>query len=295
MPTISRELQAALQNEVIVTYQKRNRSSQKATANQLAIYFSSRHTPRLSEATIHRFFNVDAPTTPGSHTLDTIAQYAGFRDLADFAHYFEEQNDMLLRGNRLERLGQSYGLMQRFRNETSEVLASSLRTAAQAVGTPNGQNDWIQAWVDLAHLPGYFGKLLESYSEANQSPEAQVFAGGLRYLKSLLTLNHPERTRQAHALQSLDPRLSTPPFVLGRWAFARLMERAFEDSSVLTDAEFDLLRERAPVPVAAVGAASRPAAYNYFPAGYHFLVAEALYLSQQWVALAAWLLKPKLR
>lgn len=291
MVPLSLELHVALQEEVKATYRKKNPGLLKVTPNQVALYFDIRHTPRLAEATIHRFFNCAAPTQPGSNTLKILAQYAGFDDLADFVRHFEEQNEMLLRGGRPERLGQAYGLMQRLRGETGAALASSLRAAATSVRTPSGQDDWVQAWVDLAHLPGYFGQLLEIYSEANRSSEAQIFAAGLRYLRGLLTEDLTERDSQAQLLQSLHPRLSAPPFVLGRWAFVRLMERSFEDSSLLSEAELAVLREQAPVPAIAVAASTRPAAYNYFPAGYHFLVAEALYLSQQWPALASWLVE----
>ena len=289
MPLLPLDLHTALQEEVKAAHRRQNPNPPDTTANRVAMHFATQHRPRLSEATVHRFFNCAAPTQPSANTLNVLARYAGFADLADFARHFEEQNAMHLHGERSQRLGRAYGLMQRLRGETGPVLAASLRAAADTIRTPAGQDDWVQAWVDLAHLPGYYGQLLDVYGVAVQSTEAQLFAGGLRYLKALLTDDPTECEAQARLLVALDPRASTPAFTRGRWAFARLMQRFADDPDDLSGAELDALRAQAPVPAVAAGAAARPAAYNYFPAGYHFLVAEALFLGRQWPALAAWL------
>ena len=253
MVPLSPELHVALQDEVKAAYQKQHPGSLQPTANQVAVYFNVRHKPPLAEATVHRFFNCASPTQPGTNTLNVLAKYAGFDDYADYARHFEEQHAVHLRGSRPQRLGQSYGLMQRLRGETGTVLAASLRAVASAVCTPAGQDDWVQAWVDLAHLPGYYGQLLDVYAAAVRSTEAQLFAGGLRYLKALLTENQAECQTQAQLLGALDPRASAPAFALGRWAFARLMQRFADAPGELSAAELNALRAQAPVLALAAG------------------------------------------
>lgn len=283
MPSLHPLHQDILRQAIRERYQREHPDPKDVSATQIARYFATRPGTRLGQATVHRFFSDYAPRD--LNTLNVLADYAGHQDITVFQRYCYECDNWSLRSHRDEALPQAYELMLRLRATTGSARAVGSQAAAVLVQQPAGRDHWMQAWVDLAYLTDYYGELLPAYRAGRVGPEGEIFAAGLLYLRALLTNERAERERRATELAGIEPRPSLPAFALGRWEFARLME---QPNRPLPAAELAVLRAKAQQAVVPPAGTTRPAAYNYFPLGYRFLVAEALFLRREWVTLAEW-------
>ena len=260
---------------------------------------------RLSPSTLRRFFGlVEKDGGYHLHTLDTLARYAGYASFEAFggavaglataaAPATGSPTDIpeLLAMAQLgqhERLLLGYFLGRVTRPPTPDGSAAPL--ALRLAAHPAGQEFFVESFVDLAHLNGAYGEVVVEYLRHKRTPEAQVFGQALLFLGEFLAEDEAAwRTRLRH-LCALSVPAATHAFPRGRRAFAEIVA-AWHDApdqplpgpllARLRQEATALPRHAAPVP-------PLPAFYNRFPAGYHFFVAEALFLTSQFEALLDW-------
>ena len=261
---------------------------------------------RLSPSTLRRFFGlVDKEGGYHLHTLDTLARYAGHADFADFGQAVanlaatKAATDVaptdipeLLAMQRLaypERLLLGYFLGRVTRPATPDgpVAPLALRLAAH----PAGQEFFVESFVDLAYLNGAYGEVLAEYLRHKQTPEAQLFGHSMLFLGEFLAENEPAWRARLQLLRALPVPAEVHAFPRGRRAFAEMMA-AWHDAPTqpVPPALLARLQQEAQSgPRPAPPAAALPAFYNLFPAGYYFVVAEALFLTAQYATLLSWL------
>ena len=258
---------------------------------------------RLSPSTLRRFFGlVETEAGFHLHTLDTLARYAGHAGFAAFGLAVSglattsptapgTLNDIpeLLGMARLtypERLllGYFLGRVTRPASPDSPAVPLALRLAAH----PAGQEYFVESFVDLTHLNGAYGEVVAEYLRHKRTAEAQLFGHCALFLGEFLAENEPAwRHRLVHLL-ALPVPAEVHAFPRGRRAFAEIVAAWYDAPKVpLSGALLRRLRQDAQ-PTAAP-AVSLPAFYNFFPAGYHFHVAEALFLTSQFTPLLEWL------
>jgi len=261
---------------------------------------------RLSPSTLRRFFGlVEKEGGYHLHTLDTLARYAGHADFATFGQAVAglaaaapkastALNDIpeLLAMDRLaysERLllGYFLGRVTRPLAPGGPAAALALRLAAH----PAGQEFFVESFVDMAHLNGAYGEVVAEYLKHKATPEAQLFGHCALFQAEFLAEDEPAwRARLAYLL-ALPVPPETHAFPRGRRAFARIVAAWYDaPTQALPPALLSQLRlEAAAVPRVELPTPPLPAFYNLFPAGYHFFVAEALFLTSQFQALLDWL------
>jgi len=261
---------------------------------------------RLSPSTLRRFFGlVEKEGGYHLHTLDTLARYAGHADFAAF-------------GQAVAGLAQAFGAPPDFPTDIPELLAMArlapperlllgyflgrVTRPAQPGGAaaplalrlathPAGQEFFVESFVDLAHLNGAYGEVLVEYLRHKYTAEAQLFGHGTLFLKEFLANDEPAWRARLRHLRALPVPAGTHAFPRGRLAFAEVMA-AWHDADfagVPAALLLRLLAEAADVPRSVVMSPPLPTFYNFFPAGYHFFVAEALFLTSQFEALHGWL------
>ena len=254
----------------------------------------------LSRATSRRFF-LDKDDSFFRNTLDKLAGYAAGCDFAYFCRLLaagdsarqttpaEKVVPIALAGpTYAASLQQGYALGMRTRPTNADETAGA-QALAQAA-TPIGQKLFVESFVDLANLNGAYGAVVERYLEYVGSWDKQIFGYGVLFLGAFLAQDKPLWQRRLAQLKALPIPYGLHPFPLGRRAFAILMSdwekrpaRSFSPSVLET------LRQEARTCAVAEATPGYPTFYNYFPAGYHFLVAEALFLSGQYNTLTHWL------
>ena len=260
---------------------------------------------RLSPSTLRRFFGlVEKEGGYYLHTLDTLARYAGHADFATFGLAVEglataavpasSPADIpeLLALEHLalpERLllGYFLGRVTRPAAPGGGAAALALRLAAH----PAGQEFFVESFVDLAHVNGAYGEVVAEYLRHKRTDEAQLFGHGVLFLGDFLAGDAPAWRARLRQLLALPVPTGAHGFPRGRRAFAELVA-AWHDApaQALPAARLVQLRhEAAQVPRPAVPQPLLPAFYNFFPAGYHFFVAEALFLTGRFEALTDWL------
>ena len=262
---------------------------------------------RLSPSTLRRFFGlVEKEGGYHLHTLDTLARYAGHADFVAFgqavaglaqaaaaAPDFPSDIPELLAMARLappERLllGYFLGRVTRPAQPGGAAAPLALRLAAH----PAGQEFFVESFVDLAHLNGAYGEVLREYLRHKPTPEAQLFGHGTLFLGEFLAEDEAAWRARLPPLLALAVPPAAHAFPRGRRAFAEIVAAWHDAPEAALPSELlpRLRREAATVPraVAAPGP-PLPAFYNLFPAGYHFFVAEALFLTGQFEALAEWI------
>ena len=262
---------------------------------------------RLSPSTLRRFFGlVEKEGGYHLHTLDTLARYAGHANFAAFgcavaglmqaataATDFPTDIPELLAMTRLappERLllGYFLGRVTRPAQPGGAAAPLALRLAAH----PAGQEFFVESFVDLAHLNGAYSEVLREYLRHKPTPEAQLFGHGTLFLGEFLAENEAAWQARLPHLLALSVPSTAHAFPRGRRAFAEIV--AAWHAAPMAELPPGLLprlrREGAAAPRATVAAAlPLPAFYNWFPAGYHFFVAEALFLTAHFAALTAWI------
>ena len=259
---------------------------------------------RLIPSTLRRFFGlVDKEGGFHLHTLDSLARYAGHANFAEFgksvAHLAAAESinspadiPELLAMERLapaERLllGYFLGRVTRPAQPGGEAAPLALRLAAY----PAGQEFFVESFVDLAHLNGAYGQVLAEYLVHKLTVEAQLFGHGTLFLGEFLAEHEGAWRARLRQLQTLQLPADVHAFPRGRKAFADLVV-AWHDASEPEEPAALLARirqEAAIVPRPVAPPQPLPAFYNFFPAGYHFFVAEALFLTSQFEALHGWL------
>ena len=262
---------------------------------------------RLSPSTLRRFFGlVEKEGGYHLHTLDTLARYAGHADFAAFGQAVADfaQIDItapsvptdipeLLAMAQLappERLllGYFLGRVTRPAQPGGAAAPLALRLAAH----PAGQEFFVESFVDLAHLNGAYGEVLREYLRYKPTPEAQLFGHGTLFLGEFLAEDAAAWRARLPQLLALPVPSVAHAFPQGRRAFAEIMAAWYDapDAALPPALLPRLRREAAAVPRAtAAPGPPLPAFYNSFPAGYHFFVAEALFLTAQFEELVGWI------
>lgn len=251
----------------------------------------------LSRTWLRRFF-LKQESYFHRNSLDKLALYAEGCDFAYFCRLLEagsaagEQaaaqaiEPLSLQGpSYAASLQQGYVLGMRIRpgRPTEAVEAQALAQAA----TPYGQKLFVESFVDLAHVNGAYGAVVERYLEHATAWDRQIFGYSVLFLGAFLAEDEPRWRQRLAQLRAVPVPHGMHPFPLGRRAFALLMADRW--SRPITDTALDELRQQARTCAVAEADAGYPAFYNYFPAGYYFLVAEALFLRGQFAALNQWL------
>ena len=261
---------------------------------------------RLSPSTLRRFFGlVEKEGGYHLHTLDTLARYAGHPDFASFGQAVTSLVDAkeatsaaptdipeLLAMQRLahpERLllGYFLGRVTRPDTPTGPAAPLALRLAAH----PAGQEFFVESFVDLAHLNGAYGEVLAEYLRHKPTAEAQLFGHSTLFLGEFLAEDHPAWRARLLRLRALPVPPEVHAFPRGRRAFAEIVAAWHDapDQQVPPALLARLRQEAAAGPLPDAPVAALPAFYNPFPAGYHFFVAEALFLTAQYALLSNWL------
>ena len=303
MPRLLPPVHAALQAAVAARFGQPLRYPSHCDALEAELRQAATGGRRLSPSTLRRFFGlVEKEGGYHLHTLDTLARYAGHPDFAAFGQALSQQAQAepthltdipeLLAMQQLaypERLllGYFLGRITRPATPTAPAPALALRLAAH----PAGQEYYVESFVDLAYLNGAYGQVLGAYLQHKTTPEAQLFGHCTLFLGEFLAQDEPAwQPRLAHLL-ALPLPADCHAFPHGRRAFAELVATQHAaPRQPLPPALLSRLRQQATAhatrPVAP--AAALPAFYNLFPAGFHFLVAEALFLTGQYEALGDW-------
>lgn len=262
---------------------------------------------RLSPSTLRRFFGlVEKEGGYHLHTLDTLARYAGHATFEAFgkavaglarsgAVSAPAPTDIpeLLGMERLaypERLllGYFLGRVTRPLVPNGPAAPLALRLAAH----PAGQEFFVESFVDLVHLTGAYGEILTEYLRHKVTGEAQLFGHGALFLGEFLAEDVPAWRARLRQLLAVPVPTAVHAFPRGRRAFAEIMTAWYDAPNQPLPPQLlaRLRREAADVPSAAAPPPlPLPAFYNFFPAGYHFFVAEGLFLTGQFGALLEWL------
>ncbi|WP_233454728.1 hypothetical protein [Hymenobacter negativus] len=307
MPRLPLPLQAALREAVAARFGQPLRYPSHCDALELELQQNAATAGRrLSPSTLRRFFGlVDKEGGYHLHTLDTLARYAGHADFAAFGQSVSglamqetyapgAATDIpeLLAIEQLaypERLLLGYFLGRITRPAQPGGAAAPL--ALQLATHPAGQEFYVESFVDLAHLTGAFGEVLTTYLQHKHTPEAQLFGNAALFLAEFLAEDEPAWRRRLAVVRALPVPPEVHAFPQGRRAFAEIVT-AWHDAPdhVVPPALLAHIRqEAAAVPRTQVPQAPLPAFYNLFPAGYHFFVAEGLFLTGQFPALLDWL------
>ena len=260
---------------------------------------------RLSPSTLRRFFGlVEKDGGYHLHTLDTLARYAGHAtfeafgkavtDLVTVEKVVVHPTDIpeLLAMERLaypERLLLGYFLGRVTRPLAPDGPAAPL--ALRLAAHPAGQEFFVESFVDLAHLTGAYGEVVQEYLRHKATQEAQLFGHGTLFLGEFLAGDVPAWQARLRQLLALPVPASAHAFPRGRRAFAEIVAAWYDAPAAPLPAGLlaRLRREAAAVPRAVSPIPPLPAFYNLFPAGFHFFVAEALFLTSQFVDLLEWL------
>ncbi len=261
---------------------------------------------RLSPSTLRRFFGlVEKEGGYHLHTLDTLARYAGHVTFEAFGKAVTSlttvKNDPagpptdipeLLAMERLaypERLLLGYFLGRVTRPLTPDGPAAPL--ALRLAAHPAGQEFFVESFVDLAHLNGAYGEIVAEYLRHKPAAEAQLFGHGTLFLGEFLAEDEAAWRARLPQLLALPVPAATHAFPRGRRAFAEIVAVWHEapDQPLPAPLLARLRQEAAAVPRAAAPVLPLPVFYNLFPAGYHFLVAEAFFLTNQFEILLEWL------
>ncbi|MDO7846943.1 hypothetical protein Q5H92_11285 [Hymenobacter sp. M29] len=308
MPRLPLPLQAALREAVAARFGQPLRYPSHCDALELELQQNAATAGRrLSPSTLRRFFGlVDKDGGYHLHTLDTLARYAGH---ADFAAFGQSVSGMALQQSAApqnattdipellameqlaypERLLLGYFLGRITRPAQPGGPAAPL--ALQLATHPAGQEFYVESFVDLAHLTGAFGEVLATYLQHKHTPEAQLFGHAALFLAEFLAQDEPAWRQRLAVVRALPVPPEVHAFPRGRRAFAEIVTAWHEAPNGVVPAELltQIRQEAATVPRTVVPQAPLPAFYNLFPAGYHFFVAEALFLTGQFPALLDWL------
>ncbi len=282
-------IQKALKAAVRSAYARKYPNTRLPVAvNALVKEFGAMVKPltRLGQRTVERFFGDIGKSNRG--TLDTLAQYAGFANFSVFAA--AKRWELAAQAtDRTARMQWAFGQLRELRECTGSELRARLAETQVLLTQPLWQTDWLQSFVDLAYLSsGYYGTLVAACYEQGGSIDP-LFCPSLLYLRAWVQNDRPGCLHYAERVAWQYLRYSASPFLMGRVAFVELAEYFYLHPQPLAAAGLQVWRERAPAYPPSSLYVPRPKFYNYFPAGYHFLVAEALFLHGQWQALAIWL------
>ncbi|MBD2724218.1 hypothetical protein [Hymenobacter armeniacus] len=308
MPRLSPPLQAALREAVAARFGHSLRYPSHCDALELELQQNAATAGRrLSPSTLRRFFGlVEKDGGYHLHTLDTLARYAGHADFAAFGQSVSGRalqpstarspatTDIpeLLAMEQLaypERLLLGYFLGRITRPSAPGGAAAPL--ALQLATHPAGQEFYVESFVDLAHLTGAFGEVLAVYLQHKHTPEAQLFGHAALFLAEFLAQDEPAWRRRLAVVRALPVPPEVHAFPRGRRAFAEIVTAWHDapDGVVPASLLAQVRQEARDVPRTVVPQGPLPAFYNLFPAGYHFFVAEALFLTGQFPALLDWL------
>ena len=304
MPAVPPLLHTALREAVAARFGQPLRYPSHCDALEAALQKAAAGGRRLSPSTLRRFFGlVEKEGGYHLHTLDTLARYAGHPDFAAFgrsvasfaaAEAAASPADIpellgmaqLAHPERLL-LGYFLGRVTRPAAPGAPAAALALRLAAH----PAGQEFFVESFVDLAHLNGAYGEVLVEYLRHKATAEAQLFGHSTLFLGEFLAEDEAAWRPRLRQLLALPVPAAVHAFTRGRRAFAEIVAAWHDapDQAVPGPLLARLRQDAAAVPRPAGVGPPLPAFYNLFPAGYHFFVAEALFLTNQFEALREWL------
>jgi|GEM_PF-2460512 len=306
MPRLTPPLHSALREAVVSRFGQPLRYPSHCDALESALQeAAATGGQRLIPSTLRRFFGlVKQAGGYHLHTLDTLARYAGHADFAAFGQAVAglaatapatpgpaDIPELLAMAQLAppERLllGYFLGRITRPTTPTGPAVPLALRLAAH----PAGQEFFVESFVDIAHLNGSYGEVLREYLRHKSSAEAQLFGHGTLFLGEFLREDEPAWRSRLQRLLALPVPAETHAFPRGRRAFAEIVAawHTAPAEPLPPDLLDRLRREAAAVPRPVAPRPALPAFYNLFPAGYHFFVAEALFLTGQFPTLLAWL------
>ncbi len=302
MPRLTPPLQAALRAAVAARFGQPLRYPSHCDALEVELRKATTDGRRLSPSTLRRFFGlVEKEGGYHLHTLDTLARYAGHTDFADFGQAVTRQAvanpthptnipellamEQLAHPERLL-LGYFLGRITRPAVPTAPAAPLALRLAAH----PAGQQYFVESFVDLAYLNGAYGEVVTEYLQHKPDPEAQLFGHCTLFLGEFLAQDEPAWRARLTRLRTLPCPPDVHAFPRGRRAFAEIVAAWHEapTNPQLGPLLAQFRQQAAALPRPAVPSSPLPAFYNLFPAGFHFLVAEALFLTGQFADLRDW-------
>lgn len=167
----------------------------------------------------------------------------------------------------LNRLSHIIGIQMRENTSAQEALIPlwSKNKAAQIY--------FFERFVDLDHLNGYYGNGILSYLKNKKNTEAQIFGHCLLFMKAYLSKDESSIKIIADKLSRIDFDMAIHPFPLGRQMACRIIaEKELRKSALsmkTTRQIFEIAKE----------VSHKQDFITGFPAGYHFHVMEALFLT----------------
>lgn len=147
----------------------------------------------------------------------------------------------------------------------------------------------MESFVDLVYCIGACGEIVTECLRHKVTGEAQLFGHGTLFLAEFLAEDALAQRARLRQLLAVPVPAAVRDFPRGRRAFAERMTAWYDAPNQPLPPRLlaCLRREAADVPGA--GGPLLPVFYNFFPVGYHFFVAEGLFLTGQFVALFEWL------
>lgn len=272
--------------------------STNTDCSELARAMNAASGSSLSRTLLRRFF-LNRERSFFRNTLDKLAAYAAGCDFLYFCRLLAAGSAadaptqvvepiMLLGPTYALSLQQGYVLGMRTR-PGSPAEAAEAQALAQAAN-PAGQKLFVESFVDLAHVTGAYGTVVEKYLDHAAGWDKQIFGYSVLFLSAFLAEDKPLWQRRLGQLRAVPVPHGLHPFPMGRRAFALLMaDWAQRPAKPLSASALEALRQEARTCAVAEADAGYPMFYNYFPAGYHFMVAEALFLSGRFASLTQWL------
>ncbi len=152
---------------------------------------------------------------------------------------------------------------------------------------PAAQTYYFERFVDLAQLTTSYGEAVEAYLCHKLTPEAQTFGRCLRFLNALLRNDAAAASAALMQVRAVPATADMHAFPQGRRAYTELLAAHFLTAGpapLLTT----LIAQGRQVPHESALATDYPATYHLFPAGFHYYVAEGLFLTQRWNDLLDW-------
>ncbi|MBC6988878.1 hypothetical protein [Hymenobacter sp. BT491] len=226
---------------------------------------------------------VVAATTALGHRLEVVKYLVLFalqqKQFAELSKIF----DLALSESELVELGHFLGMELRTNREAAEALNPLL--AAQ----PSGQLYFVETFVDQANLNRAYRRTITAYLQHKQTPEAQLFGNCMLFLGDFLKEDYAACTEHIAAIRRVPHSNAFHSFPQGRRVFSELVHQYFVEGQPEIAFSMESLQNQArEIPRSRSSVDLFPSAYQFFPAGFHYFVAEAFFLMQRYAELLEW-------